>query len=250
MNPTILAQSLKLFILFVLFFGTSLSLRKYRYFPRRYFLTLTVSNHNVTGASFFRLYGVGNTADFIVKPGRTFTKQYEVRRKGYWTLVVEFPGHRYSTSPPKIISRDSYNHWMMEVYYYARDQGMVGFSDWHRAHGILKNDYSWGPRKMCERIWSFNNNLNSPRHRIFQNPTQSSCCHIEINCFCAELTSIGRDNVSCPNYVKRKFPSFTSNVICILFIIPRFWKKNCRFIHTFHWITSLKFLSLAPNQEI
>lgn len=36
----------------------------------------------------------------------------QVRRKGYWTLFVEFPGDRYSKSPRKIISRDSYSHWV------------------------------------------------------------------------------------------------------------------------------------------
>lgn len=53
-------------------------------------------NHNVTGARFFRLIGVDNTADFYVAPGKTFTKAYDVNRKGYWTLFVEFPGDRYA----------------------------------------------------------------------------------------------------------------------------------------------------------
>ncbi|VDK20544.1 unnamed protein product [Anisakis simplex] len=83
-----------------------------RYYPRRYELTLSVRNHNVTDAKFFRLVGVGHTADFYVAPGDVFTKTYQVRRKGYWTLFVEFPGDRYSKSPRKVISRDSYSHWV------------------------------------------------------------------------------------------------------------------------------------------
>uniref|UniRef100_A0A914Y7Z3 Uncharacterized protein n=1 Tax=Panagrolaimus superbus TaxID=310955 RepID=A0A914Y7Z3_9BILA len=92
-------------------------------------------NHNVTEARFFRLVGVDNTADFYVAPGNIFTKTYDVNRKGYWTLFVEFPDERYAKSPRKIISRDSYSHWIMEVYYYP---GKVGFSDWHKMH----EDYS------------------------------------------------------------------------------------------------------------
>uniref|UniRef100_A0A1I7U4N9 DOMON domain-containing protein n=1 Tax=Caenorhabditis tropicalis TaxID=1561998 RepID=A0A1I7U4N9_9PELO len=53
----------------------------------------------------------------------------DVRRKGFWTLFVEFPGDRYAKSPRKIISRDSYRKWVMEVYYYP---GAVGFSEWHK----------------------------------------------------------------------------------------------------------------------
>uniref|UniRef100_A0A915CCR8 Uncharacterized protein n=1 Tax=Parascaris univalens TaxID=6257 RepID=A0A915CCR8_PARUN len=121
-------------IAFLLIANTFASRKYHRYFPRRYDLTLSVRNHNVTEAKFFRLNGVGHTADFYVAPGDVFTKTYEVRRKGYWTLFVEFPGDRYSKSPRKIISRDSYSHWIMEVYYYP---GAVGFSDWHRVHGDL-----------------------------------------------------------------------------------------------------------------
>ncbi|KAH7693920.1 Protein T23B12.11 [Aphelenchoides avenae] len=102
-----------------------------RYKPHRYRLTLSIRNHNVTDARFFRLVGVDNTADFYVGPGHTFTKDYEVNRKGYWTLFVEFPNDRYAKSPKKIISRDSYPHWIMEVYYYP---GSVGFSEWHKMH--------------------------------------------------------------------------------------------------------------------
>ncbi|VDM45276.1 unnamed protein product [Toxocara canis] len=138
---SLLARSLRLLLPIVLLLvSNSLASRKYhRYFPRRYDLTLSVRNHNVTEAKFFRLNGVGHTADFYVAPGDVFTKTYEaslreVRRKGYWTLFVEFPGDRYSKSPRKIISRDSFNHWIMEVYYYP---GAVGFSDWHRVHGDL-----------------------------------------------------------------------------------------------------------------
>ena len=70
-------------------------------------------------------------------------RELQVRRKGYWTLFVEFPGDRYAKSPRKvrflifmtsiglfqIISRDSYRKWVMEVYYYP---GAVGFSEWHK----------------------------------------------------------------------------------------------------------------------
>ncbi|GMT08803.1 hypothetical protein PFISCL1PPCAC_100 [Pristionchus fissidentatus] len=95
----------------------------------RYDLTLFIRNHNVTDATFFRLVGVDNTADFMVPAGETFEQTFEVRRRGYWTLFVEFPGDRYSKSPRKIISRDSYRKWIMEVYYFP---GAVGFSEWHK----------------------------------------------------------------------------------------------------------------------
>ncbi|KHN88907.1 hypothetical protein Tcan_13189 [Toxocara canis] len=86
--------------------SNSLASRKYhRYFPRRYDLTLSVRNHNVTEAKFFRLNGVGHTADFYVAPGDVFTKTYEASLRE-----------------------------IMEVYYYP---GAVGFSDWHRVHGDL-----------------------------------------------------------------------------------------------------------------
>ncbi|KAK5972533.1 hypothetical protein GCK32_009396 [Trichostrongylus colubriformis] len=106
------------------------------YKGRRYDLTLFIRNHNVTDATFFRLVGVDNTADFNVTAGNTFEHTFEasklraVRRKGYWTLFVEFPGDRYAKSPRKVISRDSYRKWVMEVYYYP---GAVGFSEWHKV---------------------------------------------------------------------------------------------------------------------
>uniref|UniRef100_A0A915D2Y0 Uncharacterized protein n=1 Tax=Ditylenchus dipsaci TaxID=166011 RepID=A0A915D2Y0_9BILA len=65
---------------------------------------------------------------------KIFTNTYEVNRKGYWTLFVEFPGDRYAKSPRKIISRDSYSHWIMEVYFYPES---VGFSEWHKMHKAL-----------------------------------------------------------------------------------------------------------------
>ncbi|CAI4224811.1 unnamed protein product [Auanema sp. JU1783] len=99
------------------------------YKGRKYDLTLFIRNHNVSDATFFRLVGVDNTADFNVTAGNTFEHTFEVRRKGYWTLFVEFPGDRYAKSPRKIISRDSYRKWVMEVYYYP---GAVGFSEWHK----------------------------------------------------------------------------------------------------------------------
>jgi len=102
---------------------------------RRYELTLSIRNYNVTEAKFFRLVGVDNTADFQVKPGHTFTKTYEVRRRGYWTLFVEFEGDRYSRSPSKQISRDSFSHWVMEVFYYP---GAVGFTEWHKMHSDVQ----------------------------------------------------------------------------------------------------------------
>jgi hypothetical protein len=125
-----LLQYFKLFLLFM-FFTECENRRHHRYRPRRYQLTLSIRNHNVTEARFFRLVGVDNTADFYVAPGNIFTKTYEVNRKGFWTLFVEFPNERYAKSPRKVISRDSYSHWIMEVYYYP---GSVGFSDWHKMH--------------------------------------------------------------------------------------------------------------------
>ncbi|PAV58587.1 hypothetical protein WR25_18680 [Diploscapter pachys] len=94
-------------------------------------MLISDSNHNVTEATFFRLVGVDNTADFNVSAGNTFEHTFEVKRKGYWTLFVEFPGDRYAKSPRKIISRDSYRKWVMEVYYYP---GAVGFSEWHKLN--------------------------------------------------------------------------------------------------------------------
>uniref|UniRef100_A0A183DJR6 MSP domain-containing protein n=1 Tax=Gongylonema pulchrum TaxID=637853 RepID=A0A183DJR6_9BILA len=76
-----LLQSLRLMLILQLLLSNSLlcSSKKYRhYHPRRYNLTLSVRNHNVTDAKFFRLNGVGNTADFFVAPGDVFTKTYEV----------------------------------------------------------------------------------------------------------------------------------------------------------------------------
>jgi len=104
-----------------------------RYRPKQYQLTLSIRNHNVTEARFFRLVGVDNTVDFYVAPGKIFTNKYHVNRKGYWTLFVEFPGDRYAKSPRKIISRDSYSHWIMEVYFYPES---VGFSEWHKMHKV------------------------------------------------------------------------------------------------------------------
>lgn len=131
-----LLQALRLMLILQLIISNSLcNSKKHRhYHSRRYNLTLSVRNHNVTEAKFFRLIGVENTADFYVAPGDIFTKTYETKRKGSWTLFVEFPGNRYSKSPKKIISRDSHNHWIMEVYYYP---GAVGFSDWHRVVGDI-----------------------------------------------------------------------------------------------------------------
>uniref|UniRef100_A0A0R3RFQ2 MSP domain-containing protein n=1 Tax=Elaeophora elaphi TaxID=1147741 RepID=A0A0R3RFQ2_9BILA len=94
------------------------SRRHKRYYQKRFNLTLSVRNHNVTEAKFFRLIGVGNTADFFVAPGDVFTKTYEAKRKGFWILFVEFPGNRYSKSPRKIISRDSHKHWVCALYFF------------------------------------------------------------------------------------------------------------------------------------
>uniref|UniRef100_A0A914HJI4 Uncharacterized protein n=1 Tax=Globodera rostochiensis TaxID=31243 RepID=A0A914HJI4_GLORO len=98
--------------------------------PRRYRLTLSIRNYNVTDARFFRLIGVDNTADFYAAPGDTFTNTYTVNRKGAWVLFVEFPGNRYAKSRRKMISRDSYPQWMMEVYLFPPDN--VGFSEWYK----------------------------------------------------------------------------------------------------------------------
>ncbi|KAI6186557.1 hypothetical protein M3Y98_00145700 [Aphelenchoides besseyi] len=70
------------------------------------------------------------------------TVLFQVTRKGYWTLFVEFPNDRYAKSPRKLISRDSFGHFILEVcccclenyhfvqvYYYP---GSVGFSEWHK----------------------------------------------------------------------------------------------------------------------
>lgn len=111
------------------FWGRELN-RTYR--PRRYRLTLSIRNHNVSEARFFRLVGVDNTVDFHVSPGQIFTNSYQVNRKGAWTLFIEFPGDRYAKSPRKLISRDSFPHWVMEVYSFPPDS--VGFSEWHKMH--------------------------------------------------------------------------------------------------------------------
>lgn len=65
-------------IAFLLIANAFASRKYHRYFPRRYDLTLSVRNHNVSEAKFFRLNGVGHTADFYVAPGDVFTKTYEV----------------------------------------------------------------------------------------------------------------------------------------------------------------------------
>ncbi|VDO21763.1 unnamed protein product [Brugia timori] len=127
-----------LFILHLMLCNSLCASKRYkRYYQKRFNLTLSVRNHDVTEAKFFRLIGVGNTADFYVAPGDIFTKTYEAKRKGFWTLFVEFPGNRYSKSPRKIISRDSHKHWIIEVYYYP---GAVGFSKWHKVYDeMFKN---------------------------------------------------------------------------------------------------------------
>lgn len=72
-------RALRLLFYLFLILGYSFCAKKYRhYHPRRYNLTLSVRNHNVTTAKFFRLNGVGNTADFFVSPGDVFTRTYEV----------------------------------------------------------------------------------------------------------------------------------------------------------------------------
>ncbi|CAK5026197.1 unnamed protein product [Meloidogyne enterolobii] len=45
--------------------------RTYR--PKYYWLTLSIRNHNVSEAIFFRLLGVDNTVDFHISPGQIFT---------------------------------------------------------------------------------------------------------------------------------------------------------------------------------
>ncbi|EFO21520.1 hypothetical protein LOAG_06967 [Loa loa] len=137
---TALLRTLRiLLVLHLVLCDSSCSSKKYRrYHQKRFHLTLSVRNHNVTEAKFFRLIGVGNTADFYVAPGDVFTKTYEAKRKGFWTLFVEFPGNRYSKSPRKIISRDSHKHWIIEVYYYP---GAVGFTNWHKVYdAMFKNN--------------------------------------------------------------------------------------------------------------
>ncbi|KAK0407622.1 hypothetical protein QR680_003496 [Steinernema hermaphroditum] len=86
-------------LFFVALFSIAENRHHRRYRPRKYDLTLTIRNHNVTTARFFRLVGVDNTADFFVAAGQMFTKTYEVRRKGYWTLFILTPtgSWRYTT---------------------------------------------------------------------------------------------------------------------------------------------------------
>lgn len=88
-----LLRPLRLLLILQLLLCNSLcSSKKYRhYHPRRYNLTLSVRNHNVTEAKFFRLNGVGNTADFVVAPGDVFTKTYEVKFSNYRNFVTEIP---------------------------------------------------------------------------------------------------------------------------------------------------------------
>ncbi|KAF7623486.1 hypothetical protein Mgra_00010210, partial [Meloidogyne graminicola] len=62
------------------------------YKPKYYWITISIT-------IFFRLIGVDNT----------------INRKGTWTLFIEFPGDRYAKSQKKMISRDSYPHWVMEI---------------------------------------------------------------------------------------------------------------------------------------
>lgn len=75
-----LLRTLRLLLILQLMLCNSLcsSKRYRRYHQKRFNLTLSVRNHNVTEAKFFRLIGVGNTADFFVAPGDVFTKAYEV----------------------------------------------------------------------------------------------------------------------------------------------------------------------------
>ncbi|KAL3084200.1 hypothetical protein niasHT_039326 [Heterodera trifolii] len=142
-----------LFLLFYAHFGDGFR-RRWRddsfinrtFKPRRYKLTLSIRNHNVTDVRFFRLIGVDNTADFYVAPGDTFTNTYTVNRKGAWVLFVEFPGNRYAKSQRKMISRDSFPQWMMEVYLFPPDN--VGFSEWYKIRRTKKRKRTQRKPKM------------------------------------------------------------------------------------------------------
>lgn len=55
---------------------------------------------------------------FILNPTDNIPNiNLQAKRKGFWTLFVEFPGNRYSKSPGKIISRDSHKHWVCPFHF-------------------------------------------------------------------------------------------------------------------------------------
>ncbi|OZC08254.1 hypothetical protein X798_04733 [Onchocerca flexuosa] len=125
-----LLRTLRLLLILQLILCNSLcSSKKYRrYYQKHYHVTLSVRNHNVTEAKFFRLIGVGNTADFFVAPGDVFTKTYEVDSI---SLLLRL-GRNFLIA---VILQ------VMEVYYYP---GAVGFSDWYQVYDeMLKNNIAY-----------------------------------------------------------------------------------------------------------
>lgn len=68
-------------LIFVLFANLVISRKHYK--GRKYDLTLFVRNHNVSDATFFRLVGVDNTADFNVSAGNTFEHTFEVSHENW-----------------------------------------------------------------------------------------------------------------------------------------------------------------------
>lgn len=143
--------ALTVLLLFAIFLQSSFELKrrkhKHRHRIRWYNLTLSVRNHNITEARFFQIRGPGHTAYFRLLPESIFTQTFEVQGKGNWVLFVEFGNNFYAKSRAKIISRDSYRHWFMELYSY-RHGGIknktkteataglpdaIGFTDWEKV---------------------------------------------------------------------------------------------------------------------
>jgi hypothetical protein len=103
----------------------------------KYYLTLSIRNRNITDPLvFYRLMGVDHTADFQVASGDTFTKTFDVYRRGYWLLLVEYK-QSYIASAPNRLSRDADPHWIIDVYL-TDDGKRIGCSDWRRYRRQLR----------------------------------------------------------------------------------------------------------------
>ena len=70
-----------------------------RYHQRKYHLTLSVRNHNITEAKFFQIRGPGHTAYFRLNPDNIFTETFEVSFR-YGNACLFDKNVRSTPSPP------------------------------------------------------------------------------------------------------------------------------------------------------
>uniref|UniRef100_A0A158R4R9 Uncharacterized protein n=1 Tax=Syphacia muris TaxID=451379 RepID=A0A158R4R9_9BILA len=112
---------------------------KFRHHSRTYNLTFSIRNHNISEAKFFQIRGPGHSAYFELLPSNVFTQTFKARGKGSWILFVEFDDNYYAKSRPKLISRDSFPHWVTFIHiYYLLFNYSVGFTEWEKVTSFLK----------------------------------------------------------------------------------------------------------------